>query len=237
MLYVDEKGKLLDTEGKIKIKSKFFVNSTKFNYSSVSLLIGHFGILYKALNDLLESTYKINLGRISRTEKNKGRDYPSSAFTVTAGLEYIMKTQEEMSKDLETLIPHLFTLKGSSKSSLDIITKNNKEFIMGYLKYHEGLRDIYSKDQALYQYIQRERDTPYLINYMPIVVHGLRGTKFELDVMDQVTYLGHMTKFMEMMGNYMIPSEIPYYPDIYENWLFHIFKKYFKYSFLEIYRK
>ena len=60
---------------------------------------------------------------------------------------------------------------------------------------------------------------------------GLRDTKyykkFELDSMGQAVYLGYVTKFMEMFGNYMLQSELNYYIQ-YEVWLHHIFKKYFR---------
>lgn len=222
MLYVNGDGELQDSEGReVNLKTKFF-DASKVAPFSVLAIVGRFSNLHQALNHLIESVYKVNITRISRTEKNKGRDYASSAYTVTADLDYIGDPNDKKLKDF---ITQLYTFRGASINFFNFI-KEHLECINESYSIKDFDVSLYSKDYALYHYL--EESDRIILQLNPIEVYGLREVdSFKLDSMDQAIYLSFITKFMEIYGNYAINNEVSYYYNNYEMWLYSVFNKYF----------
>jgi hypothetical protein len=229
MYYVSSEGILKNTDEKVITDELFFCNSSKLKNSMLHQVVKSYSLLHQALNSLIESTYRVNIERVSRTEKNKGGEYSSSSFTITAGLENI-EDGEALKKFREVL----YTLKGSSVKFLNDVIKNGSKIIRGYFNIDE---ELLKKDTHLYQKIQEVNSLPSIMRFSPININRLLkdryDKKFKLDAMDQAIYLGYATKFMEMFANYMLQTEVNYYFSNYEFWLFSLLEKYFNYSLIE----
>jgi hypothetical protein len=232
MLYVDYEGNLKGSKDKLKT---LFFNSFEVAPFSILSVVGQFSNLHQAMNHLIESTYKVNLTRVSRTEKNKGGDYSSNAYTVTADVNYV--GDRNNNENLRSFLTKLYTFKGSSTNFLKTIIKSESKYIDRYYSEDELDSELFSKDYALYQYVPDLMDSPKILQYTPIDIDGLRrGEDFKLDIMDQSIYLSFITKFMEMFGNYIVQSDLVFYSN-YEMWLFSVLNKYFYHDLVEDFYK
>jgi hypothetical protein len=234
MLYVNKNGVLMDEDKIVNPKDKF-CNPEIYKYAMLVRATSSMSVLHQAISYYLELNYTAELERISRTEKNKGGDFRSSAYTVTAGLSKIQKTPAEIKKDLKYISGYLYTLKGSSTSFMNHILDKHDSFVRAYISGEDiNKLEHLKEDRNIYQCVSIPNKEPCVLMLNSIRIKGLRITPFELDSLDKSLYLSHLTKFMEILGNFAIQGELEYRIILYEMYLFYILNKYFKYDVEEL---
>lgn len=240
MLYIDIEGFLKDADEDVDFQEKFFNQIIDFHLDTLAPAIINSSVLHKVLNHLIEMFYKVNIVRVSRTEKNKGGDYPSTAYTITAGLESLGEyiPPGECERKSHMLDGFVFTLKGASINFLQNIIQNQVHFINKFYSVNdkEFISQVLKKDTQLYQFIVYNKvDCCVQFNLIKIV--RLKKEVFELNALDQAVYLSFVTKFMEMLGNYMISGEFDTQLTSYELFLLSILDKYFEYEIIDVFNR
>lgn len=232
MYRVDKEG-VLYKDNQV-IVSSFFTKWDLFNYSMLYEVVKNFSVVHKIVNYILESNYTVHLDQISRTEKNKGRDYMSSGYTVTAGISHKDINPSETKNVMKGFNDYLYTFRGVSSNFFKTVVTSYPNIINTYLNYDQPpeFHKYIGQDIYLTQYMPDKNENPYWIVFNPVKIIGLREESFNLDVMDQSMYLSYMTKFMEMFGNCYLTDELTQTVNMYELWLFSILNKYFKYYFV-----
>lgn len=234
MYWVDKEGKVQSTsEDKSRAGVRFFNKWGHFTYSMLYEVVKNFSAIHKAVNYIIECNYTIHVDRVSRTEKNKGRDYMSSGYTVTAGISH-KDRDNETKEDMKIFDNCFFTFRDTSVYFIKKAVVSFPDIIHAYLAedQDEEFNECVRKDTQLYQFLQGDDINTCWIEFNLVRIKGIREDIFNLDALDQSIYLSYVTKFMEMAGNYSIQGEMMGTILSYEAWLFHVLNKYFKYEII-----
>lgn len=236
MYWVNKEGKVGESSGhreRAKFGIRFFYKWGHFTYSMFYEVVKNLSAIHKAVNYIIECNYTIHVDRVSRTEKNKGRDYMSSGYTVTAGISH--KDRDiDTKEDMKIFDNYLFTFRDSSAFFIQKAAIAFPGIIHAYLveNQDEEFNECVRKDTQLYQLLVGEKIDTCWIEFNPVRIKGLREDTFNLDALDQSIYLSYATKFMEMAGNYSVHGEMMATVLSYEAWLFHVLNKYFRYEII-----
>ena len=245
MFYVDKDGVLFNSGKDIKFKYTFLTQQHNMGYFDLAMMFNvvfNFSYIAQFMNKMLELSYEVNIERISRTEKNKHRSYSNSSYTVTAGITQRGGNSSQVVTDyLEDIPRYLLTLRGSTINLLTNLLNGDLADRTYFISYcgpfsRESQDDVkyLERDKGLNQIVTQERGNEIIFNFLPIRIVGMKDAIFTMDAVDQSIYLGYITKYMEMMGNYM--NNVEYWDFVYryEIWLISTFKKYIKYEMVEL---
>jgi hypothetical protein len=191
-----------------------------FKYVMLYDIVKHYPSLLQMVNYMIESLYRVNIERISITEKNKGRDYSSSSYTVTTNI-----IEDIINPSLNSIwLNKRYDLINSSNELLKNISEEDIKYFKDPIIDIEGIEDTELNKSIFISGVR------YRIQFYEIKPTGLNVGNFKLDAMEQSIYLSQVTRFMEMFGNVIL--NFNEYIQVYEFWLWKIFKKYFKYEII-----
>jgi len=202
MNYANEKGIVMSAEDKEITKAIFPPMPIKPDLNARMDFVGTLPVLLQLVNKIIEMQYDVRPDNITLTEKNKGGEYSSSAFTITTIMEIL--TDAEYAID-GYLTESSFTFKGApfwfikemfsyatAATPIDVENATNKPFM-----------EMVEKDHWLVDVIRDpDAGTDFLTEYRPFALTPKGESKgLNLDSVDKVRYQAFMTKYMELDCN------------------------------------